>query len=141
MSVLKDVNQLSFAVLSSITKEDKDFLLKGAALALNAPPVIALSATIAAFVQWNLEHIAVKTTVIGGRKVYNFQRLSTHDTSNLKDKNLTPLSPPLLSLGARVGDLAVDTGEHAAALAQSMIETHRQKGLIGDVISFIFGEK
>lgn len=108
--------------------------LIGASLGfLNSAPVVALGAAAVAMIQWNLEHLAWDNDQ--GKLV----RLSTQDTSNLINKNTTPLSPPLVSMAIRLTDAGTDTAEMAANLAQTQISNVGQKGAIQSFVEFFLG--
>lgn len=99
-------------------------------------PLIAFSAIAALGLAWNLEHLAVGKDPNGK---WRFVRLSTQDTSNIADKNLTPFLPPIQSTAIRLTDAGSDLAEVSAALAAKQIETVGQKGLIQTGLEFLFG--
>ena len=124
------------AITSQLSSEDKKTLI-GAGLGLiNSAPIIALGAALVTNIQWNLEHIA------WDNNKKTFIRLSTVEAADTdhRDPNRTSLAPPLMSSAARLADDGLDVAASAAQLAQKSLETHQQRGLIGDIITTIFGE-
>jgi hypothetical protein len=139
----------------SLSQEDKNNIAKIGMVLIQSAPIAALGAALTGIIQWNLEHISLETKYISGyrraivngreivipaqRKKYSLRRLSTMDTSILKDPNLTPLSPPVMSMATRLADAGADTAEAALSLAQQHIATNRSSGLVGNIASFLFG--
>lgn len=122
--------------LSELPEEDKDRAFKLIVALMASSPFAAAGAAAVVILQWNLEHISI---VKSKGKFAGFKRLSTAETSTLTNTNLTPISPPIMSLALRVGDAGADTAEAALQLAQEHIRTNQSRGLIGNISSFLFG--
>ena len=103
------------------TQEGQDVAIK----LINSAPLIAIVTALVPSIQWNLEHVAWDS------HEKRFVRLSTQDTSNLRDPDKTPLAPPILSTTVRLTDAGADTAEQAAKLAQSAIKAQQDGGLLG----------
>ena len=124
------------ATMSTLSPDDKKLLVNAGIGLLQSAPVVAIGAILAGAITWNLEHLAIGKCSDGR---YRLRRLSTQDTSNLRDKDLTPLGPPIMSTAMRLADAGADTAEAAFQLAQRESEGHAKGGLISDVQRFIFG--
>lgn len=113
----------------------KNLIALGLGVLDSAPAVIFATAAVAA-VQWQLEHTALNRNPEGK---FWIKRLTTHETSNLKDKNNTPLSPPIVSLAIRLADAGADTAEAALGLATAQIQAQKSGGLVRSIQQFLFG--
>lgn len=132
------------ASLAALSPDDKRLIAASVSSFIQSAPAAALATALVSMLQWNLEHLAIESYPwkdYSGREVtrYKIRRLSTKDTSIIDNKNLTPLSPPVMSMAARAADAALDTSDAAFDLAQSHIKTQKESGLIGTGLKFLFG--
>lgn len=104
---------------------------------LNSGIFTALVAQAMSIVQWNLEHLTIFRDAQGKLHI---RRLTTQDTSTLNDLTKQGLAPPIMSMVARTADVVVDTAESAAALAQSLLKSTTESGLLGGAKQTIFGD-
>ena len=123
------------AALAALDPDSKKTLIAAGLGLINSAPLIALSATALVNLQWNLEHLAFNT------RTKTFKRLSTLEAADVDHDNpdLTSLAPPLMSSAARLADDGLDVAASAASLAQASIQTQQQQGLIGTILTGIFG--
>lgn len=122
--------------LQNLSPEDKANLVKLGSVAIQSAPIAGLAAAVLIIAQWNLEHLSLDNST--GK--YMLRRLSTKDTSILNNSNLTPISPPVMSLATRLADSGADTAEAALSLAQQQLNAVSKGGLIGAGLEFIFGK-
>ena len=144
----------SVAAMALRDPKTQESLLKGVALLINSAPILAAAAVFGSVLQWNLEHIAIakepvhvtrggRGVAIGGYK-WRFKRITTEQATDVdihqRDPNNIPLAPPIMSMVARLADEGSDTVEAAARVAQQQLNTFSNRGLIGNIQEFIFGD-
>lgn len=123
------------AALAALDPESKKQIIGAGLGLLNSAPIIALGAALAVNLQWNLEHIA------WDNRRRTFIRLSTVEAADVdhKDPDRTGLAPPLMSSATRLADNGLDVAASAARLAEASIHRQQTGGLIGTILTGIFG--